>query len=77
MRPSGGKRYQCPLPGSLIDRSDLHPRNRQKQTALVVLSSLIAFTEKSLPVVSAWAMEMRGCALQVESDTNVPFLARL
>ena len=49
----------------------------QKQTALVVLSSLIAFTEKSLPVVSAWAMEMRGRALQVESDTNVPFLARL
>jgi len=49
----------------------------QKQTALVVLSSLIAFTEKSLPAVSAWAMEMRGRALQVESDTAVPFLARL
>ncbi len=49
----------------------------QKQTALVVLSSLIAFTEKPLPAVSAWAMEMRGRALQVERASTVPFLARL
>ena len=54
-----------------------HAHNiEQKQTALVLISALIAFTEQSLPEVSAEALDIRARALQVACDSTIPFLAR-
>ena len=48
----------------------------QKQTALAVLSALIAATKRSLPAVSEEARDARTMALQKEIDSTIPYSLR-